>query len=435
MRPWRRVPRLVWLLLALALVVRLGFLAATPNYDPVHDDRDYDRLACALVQGGGYPAVGPAASASSCGSPGPSPRTAFRPPGYPLFLSTVYAVAKPLPLGRRVVARVVQALIGTVAVALMGLIAWRLWGRRAGVAALAVASVHLPLIVLGGSLLSETLFVALELGALAAVIEHRRGGERHRWLVLAGALAGFGVLARTNGAWLLPPLALAVWTVRPRLSARALAAPALLVGVAALVVVPWTVRNAVAMDDFVPVNTEAGSALAGTYNDRARDDPRLPGAWRPPARLQQIQPILRRGLPEPAEQRELVRASLRYMADNPGYVAEVGARNTARLFGFSGRDWWRFTARTQSMPAAVGDIAAAGFFVVLALALVGAFTAAARRAPAWFWAIPPLFVVSVEFIAGETRFRAPIEPFVVLLAALGATHLAERLGRTRAAGT
>ena len=60
--------RVVWALLALALCVRLVFIAATPNYTPDHDDHDYDRLACGIVVGAGYRAVGPATSPGSCGA-------------------------------------------------------------------------------------------------------------------------------------------------------------------------------------------------------------------------------------------------------------------------------------------------------------------------------------------------------------------------------
>ena len=42
---------------AVALVVRLGVIAATPSYVPRHDDHDYDRLAWAMASGEGYPAV------------------------------------------------------------------------------------------------------------------------------------------------------------------------------------------------------------------------------------------------------------------------------------------------------------------------------------------------------------------------------------------
>lgn len=425
----RRVPRVAWLLLALALVVRLGFIAATPDYRPGHDDRDYDRLACSLVEGGGYAAFGPEPTPSSCGSPPADTRpTAFRPPGFPFVLAAIYMASDPLPVDRWLAARALQALVGTLAVGLLGIVAAQIWGRRTALVTMGLGGVYLPLVVLGGSLITEPLMVTLMLGAIAATLAHRESRHPMRWIALAGLLAGLATLTRSNGAILLLPLAFATWTLRPRRSVRSLARPLLLVAVAAATVLPWTVRNAVALDDFVPVTTEVGSAFAGTYNDRAREDPVRPGAWRPPARLRELAPIVRDpDLTESSEARRLVRHGLEYMADHPGYVLEVGARNTGRLTGLEGgADWWRFTARTISSTDAAGDAAAVCFFLFAALAVVGAFLPATRRAPPWLWAIPLVFWLSVILLVGETRFRAPIDPFVVLLAAVALTSAWER---------
>ena len=80
--------------------------------------------------------------------------------------------------------------------------------------------------------------------------------------------------------------------------------------------------------------------------------------------------------------------------------------------------------------------AAAGvicFWIVGVLALVGL---ARRPAIPWIvWAVPLVMYLSVIFLAAETpRYRAPIDPFVILLAALA---LAGRAGSSpqRATGT
>jgi 4-amino-4-deoxy-L-arabinose transferase-like glycosyltransferase len=418
----RRVPRTALVLLAVALILRLAFIAATPGYTPQHDDRGYDRLACGLVAGEGYTRTGPPMRPRSCAE-GPTGRpTAFRPPGFPMFLAAVYTVSEPLGVDRWAAARVAQAVLGTVVVALLGLVAWQLFGRRTALAAMALGAVFPPAIVLGGSLVTETLFCALMLAAIAAVLADRRAGGDWRWLLVAGVWCGLAFLTRSNAPALTIPLLLAVAGTGAGSRRARVGRAAALAGIAALVVAPWTIRNAIELDGFVPVSTEAGSALAGTYNDRTRMDSRRPGAWRPPARLQQLRPTLdpvRRD--EPAEQRALTRWSLRYMADHPGYVASVGARNLWRLSGLAGSDWWQHSGRTLSLPRWTATLSAVGFFAYLALAVAGAFTAAARAAPRWLWLIPALMLLSVIFVVGETRLRAPIDPFVVLLAALALT--------------
>lgn len=435
MAPIRRVPRLALALVALALVVRLVFLAATPGYVPAHDDRDYDRLACGMVIGEGYTRAGPETPPEGCGE-GPAGRpTAFRPPGFPMFLAAVYTVTEPLGIERWTAARVAQAVVGTGAVALLGLVAFQLFGRRTGLIALGLAAVFPPFVVLGGTLLTETLFVALMLAAIAAVLAYRDTGGDRRWLFAAGVICGLAVLTRSNAPALIVPLMIAVaLTGAGRLALRARIGQALaLAGIAALIVVPWTIRNAIALDGFAPVTTEAGSALAGTYNDRTRTDPRWPGAWRPPARLEELRPDLDpvRG-DEPAEQRALTRRSLRYMADHPGYVAEVGGRNTWRLFGLPGPDWWEFSNRTFSLPRWTAYLGGIGFLAFALLAIAGATTRAARAAPRWLWLMPVLMLLSVVFVVGETRFRAPVDPFVVLLGALAVSALRPGRGGARA---
>jgi hypothetical protein len=418
----RRIPRTALVLLAAALILRLGFIAATPGYTPLHDDRGYDRLACGLVVGDGYTRAGPPMRPKACGDGPTGNPTAFRPPGFPMFLAAVYTVSEPLGVDRWLAARVAQAVLGTVVVALLGLVAWQLFGRRVALVAMALGAVFPPAIVLGGSLLTETLFSALMLAAIAAALADRRAGGDRRWLVATGVLCGLAFLTRSNAPALMIPLLVAVAGTGERPLRVRVGRAAALAGIAALVVAPWTIRNAVELDGFAPVSTEAGSALAGTYNDASRNDPRRPGAWRPPARLRELRPTLdpvRRD--EPAEQRALLRWSLRYMAEHPGYVASLGARNLWRLSGLAGSDWWQFSGRTLSLPRWTATFSAVGFLAYLALAVAGAFTAAARSAPRWLWLVPALMLLSVIFVVGETRLRAPIDPFVVLLAALALT--------------
>ena len=266
------IPAAAWLILLVALLLRVGYVAVTPDYTFVHDASDYDRHAMSIARGDGYPGAQSADRAS-----------AFRPPAYPYLLAGAYKLAgvEHADVEQRVVpARVLGILLGTLIVALIGVVALQLWGRTVALLAMAGGAVYLPLILVGGAAMSEPLFALLMLGALAAALQHRRSTHRWRWVVASGVLAGLTILTRANAMVLLLPFALAVWTVRPRLSPRALAVPALLVVVALLTVSPWTIRNAVVMDRFIPVSTQLGSALAGTYNDAARLDDENPASWR-----------------------------------------------------------------------------------------------------------------------------------------------------------
>src|SRR4051794_35618347 len=220
----------------------------------VADARDYDGHAVSIAQGEGY------SDRLATGRP-----TAFRPPGYTYLLGGVYRLTgvweRPAP-ERVKVARRMQVGIGTVLVAAIGLLAAQLWGAVVALASMALAAVYVPLVTMSGTVMSEPLFAVFMLGAVSAVLQHRRSVHRYRWALAGGVLAGAAVLTRANGLILLVPLGFAVWALRPRWSVRALGPPLALGIVALLVVSPWTVRNARKFHAFIPVTTQLGSALA-----------------------------------------------------------------------------------------------------------------------------------------------------------------------------
>ncbi|MDP9294613.1 MAG: glycosyltransferase family 39 protein [Actinomycetota bacterium] len=404
---------------------------ATPGYVLVHDAKDYDRHARSIAIGHGY---------ADSGRPGRP--TAFRPPGFPVLLAGVYKIAgvERAPEARRVLpARIVQAVLGTLIVGLVGLLAAQLWDRRVSLVAMALAAVYLPLILVGGSVMSEPLFAALLLAALAAALAHRESGHRFRFALLAGFLAGLTILTRANAGVLLAPLAYAVWNATPRLSWRALAPPAALVATAILTVSPWTIRNALELHAFVPVSTQLGSALAGTYNDQARTDRENPASWRSRHHgLKEYEPLYARARQtnEAVLEKQLRKRAMQYISDHPGYLATVAFWTSARMLDLAGMDWSRHTASTISVTAGWAVAGVVCFWIFAVLAVAGAFTAPARRAPWFFWAVPVLLYLGVVLLVVETpRYRTGIDPFIVMLAALALTRRVRPASGRRARGT
>ncbi len=208
---------------------------------------------------------------------------------------------------------------------------------------------------------------------------------------------------------------LAVW--RPR-RVRTLLAPAILVAVAVLVVSPWTIRNARELHAFVPVSTQFGTALAGTYNTEAMNDRFNPGSWRSLRRVPEYAPLSAnfRTTNEAVREQRLRKAAEQFIEDHPLYLGTVLYWNTRRMLDLASLDWSRHTARTISVDQRAADRAVYCFWIFLALAIIGAW----RRPPApwWLWLVPLLMYLSVVFTAAETpRYRAPIDPFLILLAA------------------
>jgi 4-amino-4-deoxy-L-arabinose transferase-like glycosyltransferase len=398
-----------------ALGLRLGYMALTPHYAIVHDAIDYDTHARSIALGGGF-------SKHLTGKP-----TAFRPPGYPYLLGgayRVFGVERGGDADRIGVARTLGAVLGALGVALIGLLAVQWLGRATGLAAMVLAAVYVPSILVSEALMSEQLFVVLMLAALVTAIHQRRSARPYGFALLAGLLAGLAVLTRANGLILLAPLALAVWSA-PRRSWRSLGPPAVLVAVALATVAPWTIRNAVELHAFVPVTTQLGWALAGTYNDNARDDHVNPGSWRSLRHVPEYKPLVANWsvVPEIVMERRLSRASRDFIGRHPSYVATVAYWNTRRLFDVASWRWSRHTASTISVTPGWSDAGVVSFWIFAALALAGATRRAARRVPLFVWTMPLVMFLSVIFLAAETpRYRAPLDPFVVLLAAIAITR-------------
>jgi 4-amino-4-deoxy-L-arabinose transferase-like glycosyltransferase len=349
--------------------------------------------------------------------------TAFRPPAYPIFVAGVYAVVGTADKAQRVEwARIANAFVGVGIVALIGLIAFQLWGRREALVALALGAIYIPLILVGQAVMSEPLFVLCLLGAIACLL-HRR---TYPWVVLAGVLTGLAILGRANAIILLAPLAFAVWK-RP----RGLGPPVVLCVAAALTVLPWTIRNYETFHAFVPVSTQFGSALAGTYNSEARADKVNPASWRTLKRVDDYRPLFNtiRSTPEPVLEKELRKASIEFIKAHPAYVLTVAYWTTRRMLDLAGMDWSIHTAATISATRGWGIAGVICFWVFALLAIFGATTRRARAAPLWLWAVPLLMYLSVVFLVVETpRYRTAIDPFIVLLAALTLTRT--RTGRT-----
>ena len=161
---------MIALILGVALVARLAVVGAYPDYEPAFDSGDYVRHAASIAAGDGYPESIFAAEGGA---------TAFRPPLYPYLLGTVYAVAG--DGAAETWGRIAGAFLGVLVVYLVFLVGRCIWGRGTGLLAAAICAVAPPLVFLNVVLISEPLFIALELGVVAAALAARRAGGGWRW--------------------------------------------------------------------------------------------------------------------------------------------------------------------------------------------------------------------------------------------------------------
>ncbi|MFL5899372.1 MAG: hypothetical protein ACJ76D_13115 [Solirubrobacterales bacterium] len=283
-------------ILLLGLGLRVG--EAWDGRAPVYDARAYAAIAANLDAGRGFTVGGRATQPSSDYSP-----------GLPLFVAGVYEATDGV---HERLARLVLAVVGTLSVWFAYLLGRRLgWAlqrpKATGVAGVPtpgprllksgrysaqnpatvwpalggalVVAIHPALLEYQGMLMGEPLAATLLSGGVLAALWTWDGGLA-RWL-LPGAL--FGALALVRPEYLAISVLLAlVVALRPcslfisisganrpltrdRWRRSVLAAAVLLAGVA-VVVAPWTIRNAIALDRFAPISTGGGQVLfAGTY--------------------------------------------------------------------------------------------------------------------------------------------------------------------------
>jgi 4-amino-4-deoxy-L-arabinose transferase-like glycosyltransferase len=411
-----------------AAIVGAGFVARllavrlTPGYVPQHDDRSYLLHVLALERTGSYPVF----------HYGIHPiQTAYRPPGLPYLLAGVHRLFG----GAVPTDRMVQVVVGTVLVALVGVVAGQVWDRRTALVAMALAALSPALVLFGASVITEPLYATLEVAAIAAALQARRGGGHVlAWALLAGVLAGLAALTRPEGLFVVPAIALIAWRADWR------AAVALVV--AALVAIsPWTIRNAEKLHAFVPISTEAGNTLAGMYNDIAWHKH---ARWQDP-RLSHLYVSVRRAnkLSEVGTDSGLRDAALHWVLRHPGYPFYVLAKNLPRIAGVAGNWWSADGLRTVSLPTGPAPWLRIGLLLSTVLALAGAATSRARRLPLGWWLAGGVVLAAAVFLNAEQRFAVPLQPWLLLLAAAGLVSGAEwtvsraRSGtrRSRAAGS
>jgi 4-amino-4-deoxy-L-arabinose transferase-like glycosyltransferase len=380
---------LFWVLalLALALILRIGYVLSEPRGFYFFDSVDYDRAAQSYLTTGSFD------------------RLYDHLPLYPLMMATAYRMfgTDLLPL------RLVQAILSLGICLCIWILGRRLFGERAGLLALAGGAVFPLHVVLPGIEYPVVLGTLLIWGALLFMAGREGGGDRTAARVAAaGVLAGLSAMTFEAGAG--AAAFLLVWILLgPSFRGRRIRQGSVLVAAILLTLSPWLFvmsRSA----NFRPVLRRAAIHLPTApgsdppmveENGANLLDAKLSGMalhpawtvryvgseffqfWNPyPSRLWAADPVFRQ---------EAHRDDPRMLVDNP----LVGTR--ARL------------------------LYAAAFAALLAAALAGAGVAARKVPAARFLAWWPVMLgVSYAFFFVQTRYRIPAEPAFLLLGAYAA---------------
>ncbi|HKB51212.1 MAG TPA: glycosyltransferase family 39 protein [Solirubrobacterales bacterium] len=253
----------------LAALVALLLLGAGLRVDdawkgrpPVYDAAAYATIAANLERGEGF----------TLGRGATQPASSYS-PGLPLLAAGLYELSGGV---HERLARVILALIGSLSVLFAYLIGRRFRGAGAGLVGAAAVAVYPALLEYQGMLMSEPLAATLLSGAVLSMLWAADGERRAKWLV-PGLLLGALALTRPEYLALSFPIAVVVFARGGRDGWRlCLVQAAILVVGVFIVVAPWTLRNAIALDRFVPISSGGGQVLfAGTYLPAGADPERV----------------------------------------------------------------------------------------------------------------------------------------------------------------
>jgi 4-amino-4-deoxy-L-arabinose transferase-like glycosyltransferase len=336
-------------LAALATILLLGVGLrlddAWQGRAPVYDAQGYAQIAANLERGEGF-TLGPGATQSADNYS----------PGLPLLAGGIYELTGGV---HERLARLVLALIGSLAVLFAYLIGRRLSGPPAGLVGGAAVAIYPALLEYQGMLMSEPLAATLLSAAVLAILWAADAGHRRvRWLV-PGLLLGALALTRPEYLAISLPIAVVVFARGGRTSWRQglVQALVLLAGLV-VVVAPWTARNAIALDRLVPVSTGGGQVLfSGSYMPSGGDPervgaealerhPELRAQLPPEPRLEQILAVLaKQRYPELESDAALARMGRERLWDDvserPLAYAGFVAAKIGRIWGHGPRDVMR----------------------------------------------------------------------------------------------
>jgi 4-amino-4-deoxy-L-arabinose transferase-like glycosyltransferase len=400
-------------LFAAALLPRLLFVLWAPG-EPAADGQFYHTYGEHIARGWGYIDVD--------GSP-----VVRWMPGWPMLLGGLYAI---FGSGTHV-ALVANAFIDATTAALLALLGSRLFTERIGLTAGIVYAVWPGMIFLCGSHMSEPLFNMLLVAALLLTVS-ASGAELHRVarFVAAGLCLGATALVKAEPLVTTPGIVFYLWRTRRGAKDFTRTTATLLLFTAA-VLVPWTVRNYVHFDRFLPTAASGGigvylanhpGASGGQdfFTNRALQKrfKRENAAWTAIARndagWRDAWTFVREN---PAEELRIVANKLRltYGGDARGAKLVRGLGANASAWHLEPDTWQRLKWTANGY-----------WFTMLALAALGLTTLRAwKRGSAallLFGVLLPWLCLHIVMLGGP-RYHVPQIPVLALLAACGLARL------------
>jgi len=404
----------------LALLIRITYnVTVGKNYVPAYDSAVYQQIAMHLLN-------------EHCFCTMPMASTVGRAPLWPAIIAGIYGIFG----DQNVFVRLFLCLIGSGTCVLVALFTREIFGKRIGMVAGLIAAVYPGLFLYDGWLYSESLYTFL-LIACTYTLYLTQQTAKTRWMVTSGLLLGLLSLTRPNGLILLGLVFLwAIIAVRAKWLPFKTAAKsvALIAVLTLLIVAPWTLRNYIVTGRFVPVATGDGIVLLGAYNHMILDNGPFRGIWiRPSLVYPQGRSIYTYTYCHTAC--EVVQnGDFTHLA---GQWVQGHLGSMPLLLSLHMQSMWTPSTPEADLPMnqfpdllsskillALIPISSFPIFVMAALGLL--LTWRKWRHLLFIYLLISLDIAQCLYFYGSSRFRAPIEPMLVILAAGAIWWLTQR---------
>lgn len=418
----RRFFAVLGIIVIVATGVRVAYILGEARYDEqFYDAAYYELQAREIVDGRGYVDPFPLLP----GGTGEVREAADHPPLTVFALIPMVVIGDALDMSdedSQLAMRFEIMVFGLLAVFLIGLLGRELVGDRTGLIAAGIAAVYPYLWINDGLLMSEAFAASAVTGALILMLRLLKRPTL-RLAFAVGVVCGVAALARAELVLLAPLLGLPlIWSFRAQAWSYRIKVVGVIAVGTALLIGPWVAYNFSRFDEPTFLSTNDGTAMLASNCDNV--------FWGPSTGLTYLDGCI----PKKAPSGDQSVVSRIYRERAIDYVSLRKKRAAVVLLARVGRDWGFFRPvdmlswnEAEGRPSWITGLGLYFYYPLLALAIGGIVVLKRRRTRQWPLLIPPVIVTLGTILAyGQTRFRVPAEPTIVVLAAVSLAALSQR---------